>query len=116
MLDKFSNKLLKKLNIISENGEYKVVDKEELSSLLKASVSAIENGVLQLSKLGFVDIKYEDESVICICTLTKARQEIEANDEKNYLNKKLAKIMFYTCILSASFAFLGAFLANLIFR
>lgn len=115
MLDKFANKLLKKLNNISENGEYKVIDKDELASLLKADVNAIDNNIKELASLGYIDIKYDDESVVCLCTLTKARQEIQQSDDKNYFHKKIAKIMFCTCILSATFAFLGAFLATIIF-
>ena len=115
MLDKFSKKLLKKLNIISENGEYKVIDKEELALSLKASISAVENGAKQLFSIGYIDIKYEDDNVICVSTLTKARQELEETEDKNNLNKKFVKFLFYSCLLSSAFAFLGAFLATMIF-
>ncbi len=115
MLDKFANRLLKKLNTISQNGEYKVIDKEELAGLIKDDTNAIDNNIKELASLGYIDIKYEDESVVCLCTLTKARQEIQQSEDKDYLNKKIAKIMFCTCLLSATFAFLGAFLATMIF-
>lgn len=116
MLDKFSNKLLQKINSISQNGEYKVIDKEELASMLKSNIGAINNNIKELADLGYVDLKYEDESVVCLCALSKARQELEVIEDKNFYNKKISRIMFFTCLLSATFAFLGAFIANMIFR
>lgn len=113
MLDKFSNKLLKKLNIICQDG-YKVVDKEELADSLNVSLDVIENTLKEFEDLGYIDAKYTDESLICLTTMTKGRQMIEVSDDKNVYNKKIVRLLILTCILSCVFAFLGGLIGKLI--
>lgn len=113
MLDKFSNKLLKKLNNLCDEG-YKVLDKEELAESMHCSIVSVENNLKNFEDLGYIDIKYSDESVVCLSTLVKARQEIEVSDDKSIYNKRIMRLLITCCVLSSVFAFLGALIGKLI--
>lgn len=113
MLDRFSNKLLKKLNIICEDG-YKVVDKEELADSLHTSLVVVENTLKEFEDLGYIDVKYTDESLVCLTTMTKARQVLEVTDDKSVYNKRIVRLLVLTCVLSSVFAFLGGLIGKLI--
>lgn len=113
MLDRFSNKLLKKLNTICQDG-YKVVDKEELADSLHVSLDVVENTLKEFEDLGYIDVKYTDESLVCLTTMTKGRQMIEVSDDKSVYNKKIVRLLTLTCILSCVFAFLGGLIGKLI--
>lgn len=113
MLDRFSSKLLKKLNTICEDG-YKVVDKEELAYSLHVSLDIVENALKDFEDLGYIDVKYTDESLVCLTTMTKGRQVLEVSDDKSIYNKKIVRLLTITCILSCVFAFLGGLIGKLI--
>lgn len=112
-MDKLSRILLKKLNTICDGG-YKVVDKIELSDNIGVDVGVIEKMLKEFEDLGYIDIKYTDESLVCLCTMTKARFQLEVGADKSAFNKKVLGLLTLTCVLSCVFAFLGGFLAKLI--
>lgn len=113
MLDKFSSKLLKKLNSICQDG-YKVVDKIELSESMHVGVEIVENTLTEFENLGYIDIKYTDESLVCLATMTKARQQLEIVDDKSVYNKRIVRLLICCCVLSSIFAFFGALLGKIL--
>ncbi len=113
MLDKKSFKILSQLNKMCNN-TYKVFEKTELQNLFKVSNEALVNHLNFLSERQLIDVKYQDENVICLCVLPKALTEMEGKADEEGYYKKFTKIMYFTCLFSAISAFLGAFVAVLI--
>ena len=114
MLDKRTSSLISKLDKLCDNGAYKVFDLNELATTLKSKEDALKSDLNYLKDYGYIDIKYSDESVVCLAVLPKARAEKENLEDKAFTSKSIVRIMFFTCILSALFSFLGAFIATLI--
>lgn len=113
MLDKKSLKTLTKLNKLCNNS-YKVFEMAELEAIFGKKGDTLINHINYFKEHKFIDVKYDDENVFCMCVLPKAFEEIESSENNNVINNKLKKIMFLTCLLSAMSAFLGSFVAMLI--
>ena len=116
MLDKQNYKIVKKLQKLCPDGTYKVFEIQELCELFKNSKDALDNNFKYLKNNEFIDIKYSDESVVCLCVLPKARQLEEQERLKSYSHVNVMKMMLITGIFSGIMAFLGAFIAMLIIK
>ena len=116
MLDKQNIKILKKLQKLCPDGSYKVFDLSELISLFNVSKDALDNDLKHLKDNEYIDIKYADDNVICLCLLPKSRQLEEQESAKSYSHLNIMKVMLIAGIFSGIMAFLGAFVAILIIK
>ena len=116
MLDKQNYKIIKKLQKLCDDSSYKVFDIEELCSLFNLKKEALDNDFKYLKTNEYIDIKYTDESVICLCLLPKSRQLEEQEKAKNYSHLNIMKILLISGIFNGIMAFLGAFIAMFIIK
>lgn len=115
MLDKTNAKIVNKLVRLCPNG-YKVFELEELCNLFQLKKSELDENLKYLKDNEFLDIKYSDESVICLCMLPKAKVDDETQVDKGYSIKTVLKVMLWSGIFSGIMAFLGSCVARLIIR
>ncbi len=115
MLDKKCMKILTQLNKLCNN-TYKVFEKPELQSLFSSSEESLQNTLSFLKEHQLIDIKYDDENVVCLCVTPKAIAEVEEKQDDTFYNKKIIKIMLFNCLFCAISSFVGAFLAMLIIK
>ena len=116
MLDKQNYKIISKLQKLCPDGSYKVFDIEELCSLFNLNKDALDNDFKHLKDNEFIDIKYSDDNVICLCLLPKSRQLEEQEKIKKYSYVNIMKVLLISGIFSGLMAFLGAFVAMLIIK
>lgn len=115
MLDKSNAKVLNKLIKVCPSG-YKVFELEELSKVLQLKQSELEESLNYLKDNEFLDIKYTDDSVICLSLLPKSKVEEEVKVDKGYSLKTALKLMLWSGIFSGIMAFLGSCVARLIIK
>ena len=116
MLDKQNYKVIKKLQKLCLDGSYKVFDIDELCSLFNLKKEALNNDFKYLKDNEYIDIKYSDESVICLCLLPKSRQLEDQEKAKAYSHSNIMKVLLISGVFNGIMAFLGAFIAMLIIR
>ena len=116
MLDKQNYKIITKLQKLCPDSTYKVFDIEELCSLFGIKKDALINDFKYLKDNEYLDIKYSDESVICLCLLPKSRQLEEQEKAKSYSHANIMKVLLISGIFNGIMAFLGAFIAMLIIK
>lgn len=119
MLDVRSNIVLKYLVKECDEGSYRVIDCNELVNCLPKKFKADENTISHcmeyLEKGNYISIKYKDSKMYCVSPLPFARQILENESNLNEKSKKIVKIGSFLYILVFIFAFLGSFLAILIY-
>ena len=116
MLDKQNYKIIKSLQKMCPDGSYKVFDIIDLTKSINVKKEAFYNDLKYLKDNEFIDIKYTDETDVCLCILPKARQLEEDEKSKKYSHFNIMKVMLLSGILSGIMAFLGAFVAMLIIK
>lgn len=120
MLDKLSTVLLKIINTECEDGTYKVIDASTLLQKFprKYHVELSQLNVMleTLKKRDYIDVKYSDNNVYCLCTLPKGKLQFENLKDDSKVIKKVYKMLSINLILTSVFAFLGAMVAILLFK
>ena len=115
MLDERASALLEKINTLCSDGSYKIVEADELLSALPSSLSsdaeALSQTLRYLAEHDYINIKYAEGDVYCLCPLPGGRMYFE--------NVKVAKSSSFrrrrdTVLLTALGAFLGAFLGSVV--
>ena len=119
MLDFRSKTLLTFLVKECSEGSYRVFDiKELINSLpqnIKPDSSMVKLCMTYLEKGNYISIKYKDANMYCVTPLPFARQILESDDNQKQRDKKLVKIGSILYFLVFICAFLGSFLAILIY-
>lgn len=113
MLDKRTSFLLAKINELCAEGSYKIVEKSEFLASFPERFHVDEDGLAQmmsyLAERNYIDIRYADESVYCICPLPEGRlyfenlREVKGGTRRNRRD---------TVLLTVFGAFFGAFLGS----
>lgn len=116
-MDKLTLEILKKLNEFSSLGELKVISYNAFLKELKSNISieTLYNTVKYLASNDYITLKYSDSEEFCYLALAKTRSYIESLNEKNKENKRRIIGIILNSIFCGIFAFLGAFLAIIIF-
>ena len=119
MLDLRSKCLLKYLAGECSEGSYRVFEVNELLSSLpskfKADSAIISQCMQYLEKGNYISIKYKDGNMYCCSPLPFARQILESESNERQKVKKLIKMGSWLYVLVFVFAFLGSFMAILIY-
>lgn len=116
MLDRQNTKILKRLESLCPDGSYKVFDMSELCKLFKIHKDALNNNLKHLKDNDFIDIKYADDSAVCLCLLPKARQLQDEQSMKSYSHINIMRVLLLSGIFNGIMAFLGAFMAVFIIK
>lgn len=117
-MDKRKLLLLKYLLNNCSDG-YKVIDTKKILSEIKKykdNYQLLEEDIYYLKSRKYLDLKYIDENNLCLSVLDNSRilQEnlkMDSATKKEYLN-----VTILTMLLSGIMAFLGAFLAIILFK
>ena len=115
MLDKRTARLLKKINELSADGAYKVVEEEELLSSLPAheegNEALLHHSLNYLCDHKYVEIKYAENGVYCLCSLPEGRAYCETEQkERGDVFRRRRDII----ALSAVGAFVGGFAGGMV--
>jgi hypothetical protein len=115
MLDKRTTVLLDKINELCAEGSYKIVETEELLHCFpqKAKVDAegLRHSLNYLRDHKYIDIKYAENGVYCLCPLPEGRMYFEnAREAKTDVFRRRRD----TVALSVIGAFFGGFLGSMI--
>lgn len=120
MLDKISAKLIKVLNKLSVKNTYNVLELREILNNLQDKNKMDEEVLLKnleyLAEREFIDIKYSDENEVCLCLLPKSRRVGDEMEEIAKIKKNYISLAIISSIFGFAFAFLGAFLAIILFK
>lgn len=119
MIDLQKKLILKLLTNQCTDGSYKILEKNELISLLPQKYRTTEDElnviVHLLEQEEFISIKYEDDKVFCLCTLPKTNnfQETKEKDKEKF---SFSPYLFFIIIFAISFcsSFLAILIAKLI--
>ena len=99
MLDKRCGFLLEIINERCSGSGYKVIDVEELRSAMPKYFSETNESIFEhlsyLSSREYISIKYQDETEVCLCPLTKGRLISEIKQEEDIEKKKDKKTYFF---------------------
>lgn len=119
MLDYRSKTILVYLVNECSEGSYRVVETKELIATLpkkiKADNSVVEQCMKYLEKGNYISIKYKDNNMYCVSPLPFARQLLENERNQRLKAKKFITMGSMLYILIFIFAFLGSFLAILVY-
>ena len=113
MLDKRTSFLLAKINELCAEGSYKIVEKGELLSCFPERLQIDEEGLKQmmnyLQEHRYIDIRYAEDGVYCVCPLPDGRRYFEdVREAKGATGRNRRDIVLLTVIGG----FLGAFLGS----
>lgn len=119
MLDLRSKSILKYLVSECNEGSYRVIEIKELIACIpkkyKADNSIIVQCMQYLEKGNYISIKYKDNSMYCVSPLPFARQMLESESNEKQKAKKFIKMGSMLYILIFVFAFLGSFMAIIVY-
>lgn len=119
-MDKRTEKLLKIINELCNEGSYKVVEVSEVLSKLpkkfNLSVEDLQNMVKYLEERDYIDVKFIDDKNMCVSSLPKGRLHFENILSQNKITNAYKKLFICSIIVSGVMSFLGAFLAILILK
>lgn len=119
MLDERSKIVLKYLVKECNEGSYRVVDVADILEALPQKFKP-DNGTVTLcmdylEKGNYISIKYKDSKMYCVSPLPFARQILENESNEKEKSKKLFKIGSFLYVLVFVCAFLGSFMAILLY-
>lgn len=119
MLDYRSAIVLKYLVKECKEGSYSIIDVDDIVLSMPKKFKADKEIILQimeyLSNGEYISVKYSDDDQYCLCPLPFGRQFVE-KDELQNKNKKIIQIVEIKYnLLTLLFAFLGAFLAIILY-
>ena len=115
MLDERTRILLDKINELCKEGGFKIIEESELLSCFPPSAKA-DGGELKrilqyLEERRYIELKYAEEGVYCLCPLPEGRHYYENAMQQRYEGARRRREMFFVTALGA---FLGGFLGTLV--
>ena len=115
MLDERTSILLDKINEICGEGGYKIAEESELLSCFPASMKSdkdeLKRILYYLEERRYIDVKYAEEGVYCLCPLPEGRLYFENAREKRFEGARRRREIFLTTALGA---FTGGLLGSLL--
>ena len=119
MLDERSKSILNYLVKECSEGSYRVIDTNELINCMPKKFKPDDGTVAlcmdYLEKGNYINIKYKDAKMYCLTPLPFARQILENESNEKEKTKKMYKIGSLLYVLVFACAFLGSFLAIIVY-
>ena len=121
MLDKLNNRIIKILNQMCDNSStYKILSLDDIISKIGKNFNVDNESLVKnfdyLSSRDYIDIKYLDDKDVCLALLSKARVHDEEIAEIKKEKNKYFRLAAISSICSAVAAFLGGFIAFILFK
>lgn len=120
MLDKKTAVTLKILNAICDEDTYKVIDYNSLIEKFpiryKVSKDALDQNLEYLKAGQYIDIKYAENDTYCLSVLPKGRMTLEDTGREKKSISRFNQMLVITTLSSGIMAFIGAFLAVILFK
>lgn len=120
MLDKRTELILIEINKECQNGSFQVVEVNDLISSLPKKYLPDQNLVTQcvnaLAREGYIEVKYHDSEVFCLCPLPKGRMVYENKQEKKGLAKRYVLLSVLALLVLTILLILTSFCGVLIFE
>lgn len=120
MLDIRSKAVLKYLVKETTEGSYKILEAQEIMDSIPKKFKPDREIVFQIMNYlevgNYVSIKYSDENQFCVAPLPFGRQYIENDDLQAKNTKIFMNLVYKNNIITFIFAFLGSFLAILLYH
>lgn len=111
MLDKRTSLLLAKINELCAEGGFKIVEEEELLSCFPEKYGVTEEELSSMVKFlsdhRYIDVRYAEADVYCLCPLPEGRMYFENVHEANVGSARRRRD-------TVLFTFLGAFFGALL--
>lgn len=118
MLDERASALLEKINTLCGDGGFKIAEEGELLSCLSAGATKedVKNALRTLEERRYIEIKYAEEGVYCLCPLPEGRLYFQTLKEQRREGvRRRADVLFLSMFGGFFGALLGALLVWLIF-
>lgn len=118
VLDKRSIKLLTYLTVVCEDGNFKVIERQDLAKAVskKADSETVRSIVQFLQDNDMIDKKYSDETKYCLAVFPKGRVYIETLRDKKQevvISRRLARFIIVGSFLAA---LAGVLIANILMK
>lgn len=119
MLDARTAILLEAVNFQCKTGTYQVVEERELLEYFPEKFRIDRDGLKQmlafLEEHEYIDVRYADDAVYCLCPLPQGRLYFErTREESKRETELLSRVLLFGGLISAAGGFLGALLAALV--
>ncbi len=115
MLDVRTATLLRHVNTLCAAGKYEVIEEDELLSCFSPKTEmdkeSLAKTVEYLTERKFIDVKYAENGVYCLCPLPEGRLYAERVQTAKSDGKRRRRDMVCTTAIGA---FVGAFLGSLV--
>jgi len=119
MLDKLNSRLIKILNEECTGANYKVIEIDAILNKMarfKLEKDGLIKNLEYLQEREFVDLKFAGDTELCLALLPKGRLHSEETHNEKKMKNAYFKLAVVTGLVSAICAFLGSFLAHLLFN
>ena len=118
MLDERTSLLLEKINDLCKEGGFRVVEESELLSSF-SGVSLDREELLRILRYletrRFIEIRYAEDGVYCLCPLPEGRSYFETlRETRRETARRRREVFFLTAIGALSGGFLGSLAAALV--
>lgn len=119
MLDKRTGILLSFINETCKEGGYEVIERGEIFEKFERKIpideQTLNHCLNYLEENKFIDVRYKDDNLICVCPLPSGRYYFEREREAEFQRETDRKKLFLLCALSSFVAgFFSSFVAALI--
>lgn len=118
MIDKRTSYLLNILNNVCQDGAYKVIEFNEIIEKMPRFYEITKENIVEdlrgLQERNYVALKYNDDNVVCLTTLAKARLYNEKSAELRQEKQAKIKLAYIALAVGAIGGFIGGFIGALI--
>lgn len=119
-MDLRTEKFFELINDLCKDGNYKVLEIEEILSLLPKkyhfTYKDLQNMLKYLSEHDFIDVKFVDEKSLCVASLPKGRLHLENQLKEDRASTTYKKLFIASMVVSGLMSFIGAFVATLLLK
>ena len=120
MLDKRTEIILMAINKECHSGSFQVIEVGDLIAALPKKYLPDQNLVTQcvnaLAREGYIEVKYHDSEVFCLCPLPKGRMVYENKQEKKGVAKRHVLLSVLALLVLTILLILTSFCGVLIFE
>ena len=120
MLDKRTEMILMAINKECQSGSFQVIDVGDVIAALPKKYLPDQNLVTQcvnaLAREGYIEVKYHDSEVFCLCPLPKGRMVYENKREKKGVAKRHVLLSVLALLVLTILLILTSFCGVLIFE
>lgn len=120
MLDKRTEIILMAINKECQSGSFQVIEVGDLIAALPKKYLPDQNLVTQcvnaLAREGYIEVKYHDSEVFCLCPLPKGRMVYENKQEKKGVAKRHVLLSVLALLVLTILLILTSFCGVLIFE